>query len=148
MTESGSNDPLRSFQIDIICSHGGGTMRPRQLHRLHWEENEPWMHQWAEEEDEANNSAVQAILRNERFVSWSHRWNRAGRTTEQGRTVVEFPLDTGAADRAGALGGWRFKCDCGRDVPVRQDKLERWLLDQASRDTQRTVFKLDIAHYR
>lgn len=137
----------RSFQIDVTCSHGHDGMRPRLLYRLHWEDNEPWMVDWANDEGKVDRESTAVILRNERFTDWSHRWNRSGRTTQQVEALVSFSIESGAAERARSLAGWRFTCKCGRDVPVRQDKLEAWLLAAANRDTQRTKFEFDIAQY-
>ena len=146
----------RFYDINVICSHSAtcSSEKPRLLCKISWEDNEQWlidMVQRRVDEGELDVSGAEMIRRHERFTTWGSRLNRARKPVKPPVSYVRYPLETGAAARAGALSGWRFKCDekdCTVDRPVRQDKMEAWLLTEAERDTRKTRFTFDAAQYR
>ena len=123
----------RRFLIRVVCRHSSSgaqvratkgkrrlPTRPSELASITWEDNESWMIVWAISEcgpgREFMEEQIAQILLNERFSTWSNRIRmkpKASLPPEMPDTFVNYPIEDGTAEKAGALGGWRFECDSG-----------------------------------
>lgn len=144
--------PAGWYRIIVVCEHVGRSYqgKRRVVDRLQWVETDP--------EDEADyravlgksgdfdEAALQVIMLNERFSRREEWKNESGRTVRPASTSLVYEAAGAIPERARALGGFRFKCACGIDRPVRQQTLDSWIRARLGEDASRRVHEFEISH--
>lgn len=144
--------PERWCRIIVVCEHVGRPYqgRRRVIDRIRWAETDPEdeadMRAAVEAEGLDDERAIQIILMHERFVRAREWTSNSGRVIRPGNSDLSYPAGEESSDRAEALAGFRFKCACGIDRPVRESTLDSWIRDRLASDPSRRVHEFEISH--